>query len=438
MPVEVIINTLYSPLVATVIASCALLISLYVLYRQIASLPKKRKHKVFISKPAFSFDLGAINKDFITLAFIILVVAGIFSLYALFTTFEIKKYVQIGALFVTESVLKEENIEQVAAVAVEPFEYALEVEEEEIVGTSTENVQIIEPAKEVAHAEILTAKAVAPIAPSVSKPTPPPAVVPLPKVIPPEALKVAEEISPTKVEKPEAAGDAPDITLRALSYYGSELVDGGIISFSVIVKNEGKQDMDLPFNTQFFIDNGNDGKINLYLSRLETRPLKIGDEETKIWRGAWSAKVGTHRAEICADIDNAILEMNEKNNCADIVLTVTGNEVTGDLIVENVVINPLLPAVDDYVSFSAYVKNIGDKKSPSSYAYIRLDNGLLGKVKIGGIESGMRENVTSAWKATSGIHPYEICADGKKEVFETNEENNCSNGIIEVKNITPS
>lgn len=445
---ETILNTMYSPVVATIIASCALFVSLYVLYKQLNStLPKKRKLKTpisHVSKSAFSFDALAINKDFITLAFVILVVAGIFSLYALYTAFEIKKYVQIGALFVKESLLQEE-IRQTAAVAIESFDYVPEFEEEENMGTSTESVEIIEPAEKVARAEVPKVmadsgtKTAKPVVPPAPKPNPPVVVPPPPPLVVMEKITVVEIPKVTEQEKPEAKGNAPDITLRVLSYYGSTLVEGGILNFSVIVENKGEKDIDSAFNTQLLIDEGNDGKINLYLSRLETTSLKIdGIPETKIWKGAWIAKVGTHRVQVCGDSENTILEMNEKNNCIDLVLTVEGKETSGDLIIEKITIDPPSPTLDDYVSFSARVKNIGDKKSIASYTDFRIDDGLLGRIKISGIESGMHEDAVSAWKAISGPHTYQVCADGKKEVLEMNEENNCSTGTIEVKTATPS
>ena len=207
------------------------------------------------------------------------------------------------------------------------------------------------------------------------------------------------------------------------------------MSFSVIVQNEGKKDIETSFNTQLFIDEGNDGVINMKLKLLPTLALKVGDTETQIWKGALVAKKGTHRAEVCADIDNVILEMNEKDNCASIIFNDTGNEINGDVVVEDLAMDPLAPEVDYTVSFSARVKNISTNKVSGSYAYLLIDDSLTGRILVSSLEGGGFEKVIwkTIWKASAGSHTYKVCADGKREVFETNEDNNCSFGTVQVK-----
>ena len=125
--------------------------------------------------------------------------------------------------------------------------------------------------------------------------------------------------------------------------------------------------------------------------------------------------------------------MDEKNNCAELILTVKGKEITGDLVVEKITITPSSPSEGERVSFAARVKNIGNTLAPTSHTYFTLDNGYLGRIRTASIGSSLYEDIGTAWLAAPGSHSYEICADGKKEVLEENEENNCIKGTLSTK-----
>jgi len=158
----------------------------------------------------------------------------------------------------------------------------------------------------------------------------------------------------------------------------------------------------------------------------------VNGTETSIWKSAWTQKVGTHRAEVCTDVDNVILESDEKNNCASIIFEIKRPEEKGDLTVEQLLIIPAQPRVGERVLFSARIRNLSSTKSGGSYAHLRVDNILLGTQRIPGVFGGAFEEVewNGNWRAIAGSHTYKICADGKKEVLETNEENNCSSDIV--------
>ncbi len=429
---EFIFNTFQNSLFASSTALLALVISLYVLYTQVK--PKKRGKRIS-SKPAFSFnlDIEGQHKDVITLIIIAAVLGAVFLLYAAFTKFEAKEYIGIGVLYIQHSFAQAFKDDMpVAAVLLSQEEQNIVVEIEE--GDSEADTPITVAEEESAKAVSLKVSQQAAIKTKTEKPAPaivaPPSPTETSPVATPPPPPIVTTVVEQKIENPEAEGDAPDATLGTLSYYGGSLAEGSVLSFSLAVKNTGKETMKVPFFTQLFVDNDNDGKINMQLSRLETRPLEVNEQDTRIWKGAWTVRVGTHRMEVCTDVTNVILEMNEKNNCTDLVFTIKGKEVTGDLIIEKVTVSPLAPHEGERVSFSARVKNIGTKLSPSSQTYFKLDGGFLGRIKIPSVGSSLYEDVGTAWLATAGSHSYEICADGKNEIFESSEDNNCVKGTL--------
>ncbi len=428
---------IYNPTTATVIASVALLVSLYVLHRQNAGMVKKtarrgkgKTAKNFFQQFVLPRAMPIALKDAGILALIVLIGIALFAFNARGAGLDIQKHIGLGIRYVAYTVYMTFEVSPedttVAAVAesatVDEEGAPEEINPETLVEEKAETTVIKKedtPQKEIKKTETKIAES--PVLPPPPPPSAPPVVVP---VLIPEP--VSEPINP------ETSSPAPDATVSAFSHYGAALEVGGLISFSVVVSNDGKTDMEVPFNTQLVIDEQNDGTINFYFARLATRPLEVGEKETKIWKSAWVAKLGTHRVRVCADEGNVLLEMNEKNNCAELVFTVKGSEVSGDLVIEELLMHPPEPASGYNVSFSARVANKASSAAKRSRAYISVDGILLAKILVPSLGAGVFEKIESGtvWKATPGAHSYKLCADGAGEVFETNEDNNCSIGTF--------
>ncbi len=424
MSSDIIYLLIYNSITATVIASVALIISLHVLHRQYLARSKKvvtqKKRKTAKRKSlkfSFPIHVQALVKDFIILLLIALIGIGFFVFNAQAAEWEVSKYLGLGVRYIKYTAL--DSYKNTGAIVLESSGVP---EERDNIASSTDAV--LEEEESAAIEEKVVQKEIVQKSPPKIILSPPP-----PAVIAPLVIK-----DPPKPENSEAIGPAGDAAVSALSYYGSALIEGGLLSFSVIVSNKGEKDMEASFNTQIHIDEGNDGWTELHLSRIETRALKISENETKIWKSAWMAKVGTHRAYVCTDTENTLLEMNEKNNCAEIVFTVKGHETSGDLVVEELKMIPAAPSLGYNVAFSARVINKALSPAKRSYVYLTIDdnNALSYKKYVPSLSSNEFEKIEwgTVWKATTGTHSYKACADGGEEVLETNEENNCSTGTF--------
>ena len=419
MFVDEILSILYHPLTAVSIAFLALIVALYTVSFHIPHIYKKIINKRNFVLPVFSLAyFHSTGKDFLKLISVLFTGATIFFFSIYLEDVHILENIQKGTVSLKNELMKNQSDTGAIATVIAPLE---EISEETVLADTTIVVveaQIeVEPPKQ----KITTSK--------------PKAVVI--KTLEPVIKEEIKEETPIVVfKKPYSTEPAPDITLSVFSQYGSQLVEGEFTSFSVVVENEGSVAMEeTSFNSQLFIDVGNNGTKDFSLSKVSTGRLAIGEKETKIWKGAWSQKVGTHRAEVCADIDDALLETNEENNCISLIFTVNAKEVYGDLVVQNVVLTPQSPHEGENVSFSVQVANNDALSSvPIASIYLTINDAVSGKIKISSLAPKEITPVSwqTIWKAVVGSHTYTICADGDKKIAEKNEENNCVSGTFSV------
>lgn len=419
---DTISGILYYPPTAVGIALLALIVSLYTFYLHIGTSHKwklDKKHFVFSMVP-FG-DFYSTWKDFLKLISVLFTGATMFLFITYSEEFRVIENIQKGIFAVKSDFVKGSFDRTVIATAVTAG--TTKTPEEEIAFSVGKGVSIVHDEIEVVVSAPKVLNQKSSIAPTikVSKP----------------AIKeeVKEKILAPLPPKPHATGPAPDITLSVLSQYGSQLVEGESASFSIIVQNEGTADIEENFNIQLFIDEGNNGIRDIPFSRLSMSPLKVGEQETKIWKNAWLQKGGTHRAEVCADIDDNVLETNEENNCASLVFTVKSPETYGDFVAQNPVMIPESPQLGENISLSVQIANIDTVHSvPVAHIYLIIDDVVFGKTKISSIAPGgvIPLSWQTIWKASAGPHTYKICADEDKKVIEQNEDNNCTGGAFSV------
>jgi len=114
----------------------------------------------------------------------------------------------------------------------------------------------------------------------------------------------------------------PDLVSRNLSNDPSNPVEGSSMSFSGVVRNRGDASAGRGSWTRLRLDVNNDGTWNWLPDNRWTGNLAAGAAETETWSG-WTAVVGTHKFEICADVTDRVDESNEGNNCTTKTFTVT-------------------------------------------------------------------------------------------------------------------
>ena len=97
-----------------------------------------------------------------------------------------------------------------------------------------------------------------------------------------------------------------------------------------------------------------------------------------------------------------------------------------DLIVQDITLSPIEPAIDDTVSITVTVKNQGDASAGSNYVTCYVDNNILQTQSIGVINAGLMATVTFTWQATQGTHIIRAIADSSDIISETDETNNAN------------
>jgi hypothetical protein len=106
----------------------------------------------------------------------------------------------------------------------------------------------------------------------------------------------------------------PDLITKNLSVTNCAS-QGNVCTFSGVVENTGSSTAGATSATRLRIDVGNDGSYDVTPATQSTGNLAAGATETETWSNAWTATAGTHRFEICADVNNNVSESNETNNC---------------------------------------------------------------------------------------------------------------------------
>lgn len=248
--------------------------------------------------------------------------------------------------------------------------------------------------------------------------TPPAEVVP-PAPSPAEAL-------PTDV-------NGPDFALSAFSHFGAPVDEGQALSFSVVIENKGKR-AEEKIISQLFLDRDNNGTRDIAFSAQEISPLGKGETEMLLWKNAWTLLPGTHHVEVCADVGNHAVEADEGNNCLSLVLSVGSKMDNADLFVSSVVYTPTDPKDGVAVTFRAEVGNQGKETATTQQASLYIDGSATGKKSMSLIPVGEKKMVEwiTIWKAVTGNHTYEVCADSGNRIQEPNEENNCTKGQFSV------
>lgn len=141
------------------------------------------------------------------------------------------------------------------------------------------------------------------------------------------ALRVAEsnelnnciEITFTVAEK-EIIKQS-DLIIQSLSMSPASTTAGQEVHFSGTVKNQGEASAASSL-TRLNLDLDNNGTWDIFMGAMPTSALGVNAIVTKSWQETWIAIAGTHKFEICADVDLEVAESDETNNCLSRVFTV--------------------------------------------------------------------------------------------------------------------
>src|SRR3989344_991145 len=118
----------------------------------------------------------------------------------------------------------------------------------------------------------------------------------------------------------------PDYITEGLGVSPGGLTAGQSVTFAATVRNSGAGVASASSQTRLRLDIDNNGTWDFTPADQTTGALAAasspGDTEVENWSNAWTAQVGTHLFEVCADAGSAIAETNEGSNCATQTFTV--------------------------------------------------------------------------------------------------------------------
>ena len=111
---------------------------------------------------------------------------------------------------------------------------------------------------------------------------------------------------------------AVDYIVDGLDTSPPGLIAGQQVTFAATVQNSGALAASAVSQTRLRLDIGNDGTYDVTtppFADQTTGALAAGASEVENWTNAWTAIVGDHKFEVCADTTHAIIESNGENNC---------------------------------------------------------------------------------------------------------------------------
>ena len=191
---------------------------------------------------------------------------------------------------------------------------------------------------------------------------------------------------------------------------------GEDVTVTVTLENVG--DGDAPASdVRLFIDGVEHGEA------ASSPKLSAGQSDTVSF--TWVAEMGIHTFRADVDHSERVVESNDTNNesemfeyddtrVADLIVSVTGWE-------------PENPSVGDTVTFGVLVENRGDAAAQDFHVSFRDQSSVwppMEKMASGDLAAGRKTTVSFEWPADADPHQFVVVADSRKEVTESDEDNN--------------
>jgi uncharacterized repeat protein (TIGR01451 family) len=203
----------------------------------------------------------------------------------------------------------------------------------------------------------------------------------------------------------------PDLTVTSIVWAPVNPAVGDEVSFNGTIKNLGGGRSE-KIHSACYIDGS-------FVSAPDIPALNAG-EEVILSIPPWVATGGSHAVSFVADPDYMLTESAEDNN----KLSVTFNVMPPDLTIHNINWSPNNFSIDDTVTFSVNVTNLGSGRADNFYVTCYMDGILLSSEPVGIINPGSSFGVPFTWKAINGRHTLKAVVDEAKAITEENENNN--------------
>lgn len=203
---------------------------------------------------------------------------------------------------------------------------------------------------------------------------------------------------------------APDLVVSGITWEPLDAVVGDNVTFTATIRNQGGG-RSAATKVACHIDGSTSGTKDI--------PEIEATEETTV-TFLWVAVGGSHTVSITADYGNMIDETVDDNN----KLTATISVILPDLCIPSISWAPANFAIDDIVTFSVNVTNLGGGRTDNFYIAYYIDDTLEKSEPIIRLDSGASVNKTWTWKALNGRHNFKAVVNYNKYLIEDNYSNN--------------
>ena len=191
---------------------------------------------------------------------------------------------------------------------------------------------------------------------------------------------------------------------------------GEDVTVTVTLENVG--DGDAPASdVRLFIDGVEHGEA--------ASPPKLSAGQSDTVSFTWVAEMGIHTFRADVDHSERVVESDDTNNESE--MFEYDDTRVADLIVSATGWEPENPSVGDTVTFGVLVENRGDAAAQDFHVSFRDQSSVwppMEKMASGELAAGRKTTVSFEWPADADPHQFVMVADSRKEVTESDENNN--------------
>jgi subtilase family serine protease len=237
-------------------------------------------------------------------------------------------------------------------------------------------------------------------------------------------FKITTDINNQVIEADETNNDkettystlTPDLVVQGITWRTNSQLESNEATFTITIKNSGT---------------GIAGESQVQYSFDEDPPATkdlapIAAGETAEFSFISIISPGAHTANITADCNNSVIELDENNNESIIPFST----IAPDLIIRTITWAPLDAKIGDDITITAKVENRGTVKAVNLRLALSVDGAIAAYAEIPEIDIDFTASADFLWKAIEGQHEITVLADADQTIAESDESNNTKSRTI--------
>jgi subtilase family serine protease len=237
-------------------------------------------------------------------------------------------------------------------------------------------------------------------------------------------FKITLDIDDTVIESNETNNEmeidyataTPDLIVEDLSWTISDELSSNEATFTITIKNIGTGTA-AASQVRYYFDS--------YAAEYkDIASIQAG--ETAVFTFITILSAGQHTANIFADCEELIEELDEDNNES----IITFSTIAPDLFIRTISYSPLDAGIGDVITISVKLENRGNTEASNIRLTLSIDGYIVDYADLP--EIGIATAITSEfqWTVTEGEHEILAFIDAEQAVFESNEQNNTKSRTV--------